>query len=73
MVDGILDEQVRSSRTCRNANRHCLAEPQNRQARVIDIMKGTEQQLEIRYEGNGTLLPGMLVKDDPVFIRCSLR
>ncbi len=52
-----------------------IALPNHRidRARVIDIMNGTEQQLKIRYEGNGTLLPGMLIKDYPVFIRCSLR
>ena len=66
MTCGILDEQVGSNRTCRNANGHYLAGPQNRQARVIDIMTGTEQQLKIRYEGNGTLLPRLLIKDDRV-------
>jgi hypothetical protein len=37
--------------------------------RVIDILNGTEQQLDLTADGTGTRIPGVLVKDYPTFIR----
>jgi hypothetical protein len=39
---------------------------------VIDIMNGTEQELNVTREGNETVLKGMLIKDYPTFVRLSV-
>jgi len=45
---------------------------QVRQAWVLDIFNGTEQELNITRNGNNTVIKGMLVKDYPVFVRVSV-
>ena len=35
----------------------------------IDVMNGTEQELNVIHSGNDTVLKGMLIKDSPVLIR----
>ncbi|MBM3242774.1 discoidin domain-containing protein [Candidatus Poribacteria bacterium] len=45
---------------------------QARQAWVLDIFNGTEQELNITRNGNNTVIKGMLVKDYPVFVRVSV-
>ncbi len=42
-----------------------------RRAVGIDVLNGTEQELEASVEGDGTTLRGMLVKDYPVVLRLS--
>ena len=39
-----------------------------KKAWVVDIMNGTEQELNIEPQGDGTIIKGMLIKDYPVFI-----
>jgi hypothetical protein len=36
---------------------------------VVDIMNGTEQELNISTQGDSTIIKGMLIKDYPVLIR----
>ena len=45
---------------------------QARQARVQDIMNGTEQELDLATSGSDTIIKGMVIKDYPVFVRLSL-
>ncbi len=40
-----------------------------RRSWVVDIMNGTEQELKSISKGNDTVIPGMLIKDYPTFIR----
>lgn len=40
-----------------------------RQAWVIDIKNGTEQELDIAVQGKDTVIKGMKIKDVPIFIR----
>jgi hypothetical protein len=42
---------------------------QGKRATVVDIMNGTEQELNFAPEGGGTLLRGMLIKDYPIFVK----
>lgn len=36
---------------------------------VVDIFNGTEQELNITFNGKDTVLEGMLIKDYPTFVR----
>jgi hypothetical protein len=38
-------------------------------ASVLDIMNGTEQDLDFAVSGSGTIVQGMLIKDYPIFVR----
>ena len=40
-----------------------------KQAIVVDIMNGTEQELDFKQSGSNTVLEGMLIKDYPVFVK----
>jgi hypothetical protein len=39
---------------------------------AVDTMNGTEQELNLTYRDNTTVLEGMLIKDYPVFIRIAI-
>ncbi|MBI2844079.1 MAG: discoidin domain-containing protein [Armatimonadetes bacterium] len=39
---------------------------------VFDIFNGTQQELDLIPSGNDTIIPGMQIKDYPVFIRVAL-
>ncbi len=40
-----------------------------KKAWIVDIMNGTEQQLNIEPQGDGTIIKGIFLKDYPAFIR----
>ena len=46
---------------------------QAKEAWVIDVMDGIEQELVISSEGNDTLIRGMMIKDYPTLIRVTKR
>jgi len=43
-----------------------------KRAMVVDIMNGTEQELDHTVDGDSTLLKALRIKDYPVFVRISL-
>jgi len=58
-VDGIREERADI----------LLPEVEARRAWAVDVMNGTEQELDVGRGDRGALLAGMLIKDYPVFIR----
>ena len=44
---------------------------QGKRATVVDIMNGTEQELDFAAEGGRTVLRGMPIKDYPIFVKIS--
>jgi hypothetical protein len=40
-----------------------------KEAKGIDVLNGTEQELRISIEGGKTILRGMLIKDYPIMVR----
>ena len=44
---------------------------QGKRARVVDIMNGTEQELDFAVNGSETVVKALMIKDYPVLMRIS--